>query len=419
MNKTTLKNGLVYYQSSLVEIDIVIEGSKIIKVGSNLEEGKIMDCTNKLIAPAFIEAHAHFREPGFEYKETIKTGSMAAAKGGYTKVMMMPNLNPAPDTLNKIKKMKEICQKDSLIECYPLATITKKRLGKTLVNFAILKDEVIGFSDDGSGIQNSKIIYDGLFKLKGAKSVMICHCEDLTLVNEGVIRESDYAKLHHHRPINPLSETLEAIRNMEIAYVLNTRIHLCHISSRYTVWAIQQFKKMGCKVSAEVTPHHLICTICDLENDGRFKMNPPLGDEEDQKALFNGVLDGTIDFIATDHAPHSVLEKSGGLDHSLFGIVGLETSFAAMYTYFVKTKKMPLELLLDLMSKKVSDCFPIKDSQIRVGNEASIVIIDLEQKFIVDSSEFLSKGKSSIFEGKTLYGVIEKTISKGEIVYEK
>lgn len=253
MNKTTLKNGLVYYQSSLVEIDIVIEGSKIIKVGSNLEEGKIMDCTNKLIAPAFIEAHAHFREPGFEYKETIKTGSMAAAKGGYTKVMMMPNLNPAPDTLNKIKKMKEICQKDSLIECYPLATITKKRLGKTLVNFATLKDEVIGFSDDGSGIQNSKIIYDGLSKLKGAKSVMICHCEDLTLVNEGVIRESDYAKLHHHRPINPLSETLEAIRNMEIAYVLNTRIHLCHISSRYTVWAIQQFKKMGCKVSAEVT----------------------------------------------------------------------------------------------------------------------------------------------------------------------
>ena len=320
---------------------------------------------------------------------------MAAAKGGYTKVMMMPNLNPAPDTLNKIKKMKAICQKDSLIECYPLATITKKRLGKELVNFATLKDEVIGFSDDGSGIQNSKVIYDGLSKLKDAKSVMICHCEDVNLVEGGVIRESDYAKLHHYRGINPLSETLEAIRNMEIAYVLNTRIHLCHISSRYTVWAIKQFKKMGCKVSAEVTPHNLIFTINDIEDDGRFKMNPPLGDEEDQKVLLEGLLDGTIDFIATDHAPHSVLEKSGGLNNSLFGIVGLETAFSSMYTYFVKTKKMPLELLLDLMSKKISDSFNINDNQIKVGNDASIVIIDLKQKFIVDSNKFLSKGKSS------------------------
>ena len=415
--RTIIKHGAVY--GAEIE-DIAIVDGRIAERAKSItpNEGDIViNAEGLVVAPAFVDVHVHLREPGYGYKERIATGTMAAARGGYSTVCPMPNLNPVPDCVENLKVQQDIIERDAKIEVLPYAAITIGRKGEELVDVASLHDKVCAFSDDGSGVQVDGMMERAMKEAVKYDSLIAAHCEVESLLNGGYIHDGEYARQHNHRGICSESEWGQVKRDIEIAERVGCRYHVCHISTKETVELIRQAKARGVKVTCETGPHYLIFTDMDLQEDARWKMNPPIRSAEDRAALVEGIKDGTIDMIATDHAPHSIEEESRGLKDSAMGIVGLETAFAAMNTHLVKSGVITLERLVELMCINPRKVFRIEGG-INVGDRADIVLLDTERKWRVDSNKFFSQGKITMFDGREMTGDVAMTIHRGEVVYE-
>ena len=363
------------------------------------------------IFPGFCDVHVHFREPGFSYKETIKTGSLAAARGGYTAVCTMPNLNPVPDSVEHLAEQLTLIDEGACIHVYPYGAITVGQKGEQLSDMAGMAENVAGFSDDGRGVQSENMMREAMLRAKALGKVIVAHCEDNSLLRGGYIHDGVYAAEHGHRGICSESEWGPIARDLKLAKETGCAYHVCHISTKESVALIRAAKAEGVDVTCETAPHYLILDENDLREDGKFKMNPPLRSTEDKLALIEGVLDGTIDMIATDHAPHSAEEKSRGLEKSAFGIVGIETAFATMYTHFVKTGKMSMERLLAMLVDN-----PRKRFDIPLGCDFSVWALD--EEYTVDPAEFVSMGRATPLEGMKLYGRCLVTVCDGKIVWK-
>ena len=367
--------------------------------------------SNLLVTRPFADIHVHFREPGFSYKETIRTGSMAAARGGYGVVCAMPNLNPVPDSLETLALEQEIIDRDAVIDVLPYCSITKGRLGKELVDFHALKDRCVAFSDDGRGVQDEEMMRKAMDAAAREDVILAAHCEDNALLRGGYIHDGRYAAAHGHKGICSESEWGQIARDLRLAEETGCRYHVCHISTRESVELIREAKARGVRVTCETGPHYLTLCEDDLQEEGRFKMNPPLRSADDREALIEGLADGTIDAVATDHAPHSATEKSRGLAGSAMGIVGLETAFPVLYTKLVLTGRISLERLLEAMSDAPRRIFRIP---VRPDDH---VVIDLDKEFVIDSADFLSMGKATPFDGWKVRGEVVRNIINGKTVY--
>ncbi len=372
----------------------------------------VFNSENYAVFPGFCDVHVHFREPGFSYKETILTGSKASAKGGYTSVCTMPNLSPVPDSAENLKVQTDIIEKDAVIDVYPYASITKGQLGKELSDMEDMKETAIAFSDDGRGVQNPEMMRQAMLKAKSLNKIIVAHCEDNALLLSGYIHDGEYAKIHGHRGICSESEYGQIKRDLELVKETGCSYHICHISTKESVELIREAKKQGLDVTCETAPHYLVLDDSDLKEEGRFKMNPPLRSKEDKEALIEGIKDGTIDMIATDHAPHSKEEKSKGLEKSAFGITGIETAFPVLYTKLVKTNIISLEKLVELLVTNPRNRFKIP-----LNN--SFTIWDLNKEITINPEKFISKGHSTPFEGEKLFGECMLTICDGKVVYNK
>ncbi len=411
-----LKNATAYIDNSFKKVDISVLDGIIVDISSDLksEGSSVYDLNNCYIYPGFVDVHVHLREPGFSYKETIKTGSMACAKGGYTTVFTMPNLHPVPDSVKNIKKQLDIIKKDAAINVYPYASITKSELGMELSDIEELAPYAIAYSDDGKGVQNKEVMLEAMKKAKALDKIIAAHCEDNALLNGGYIHDGKYAKEHNHRGICSESEYMPIKRDIELAKETKVKYHVCHVSTKESVELIRNAKKNGVDITCETAPHYLVLSDKDLEEDGRFKMNPPLRDESDRLALIEGIKDGTIDMIATDHAPHSAEEKSKGLEKSAMGISGIETAYPVLYTQLVKKNVITLEKLIELLSIAPSKRFNI-GSELKIGKKAELTVYDNNIKYKINPDEFISMGKSTPFKDFEVYGKCLMTISGNNI----
>jgi len=363
------------------------------------------------VVPGFCDVHVHFREPGFSYKETMLTGSLAAARGGYTAVCTMPNLNPVPDSKAHLKEQLDIIRQDGMIRIFPYGSITVEQKGEQLSDLKGMAPNVIAFSDDGKGIQSEEMMKEAMIRAKQLKKMIVAHCEDNSLLNGGYIHDGEYARENHHRGICSESEWGPIKRDLELVRQTGCPYHVCHVSTKESVELIRQAKKEGLNVTCETAPHYLILDDSFLQEDGRFKMNPPLRSPEDREALIAGIQDGTIDMVATDHAPHSAEEKSKGLDGSAFGIVGIETAFPLLYTYLVKEDIISMERLMELLVTN-----PRKRFNIPQGCDFSIW--DLRQNYVIEPEEqFQSMGKSTPFAGWRVYGKCLATVCDSKLVW--
>ncbi len=364
------------------------------------------------VFPGFCDVHVHFREPGFSYKETIATGCASAARGGYTAVCTMPNLNPTPDTLEHLNLQRNRIGSDACIHVYPYGTITMGEVGEQLSEMDAMAPYVCGFSDDGRGVQSDAMMRSAMEKAKKLGKMIVAHCEVNELLRGGYIHDGEYAKAHGHRGICSESEWVQIARDLELVKEIGCAYHVCHISTKESVDIIRKAKAEGVDVTCETGPHYLILDDSHLQEDGRFKMNPPLRSKEDRLSLIEGIVDGTIDMIATDHAPHSAEEKSKGLEKSAFGVVGLETAFAAMYTHLVRPGIITMERLVELLVDN-----PRKRFDIPMGLDFSVW--DLNQTYIVDPDEFQSMGRATPFTGMELQGRCLLTVCDGRIVWQE
>ena len=410
----TLEGANIYKNGGFEKADFEIESS-VFDIFAHLDGigvflNNCKSLKNLYIFPGFIDVHVHLREPGFFYKESIKTGSAAAAKGGYTTVCAMPNLNPVPDTLKNLNEEINIIKRDAAINVLPYGAITVGENGKELSEMEEMKDYVIGFSDDGKGIQNREIMESAMRKAKDMGKIIAAHCEDNSLLDGGYIHKGRYAKINGHKGISSESEYLPIERDLELVRKTGCKYHICHISCKESVELVRKAKKEGLDVSCETAPHYLLLDDMCIKDDGRFKMNPPIRDVSDKNALIEGILDGTVDMIATDHAPHSEKEKSGGLKNSVMGISGIETAFSLMYTNFVRTKIFPLEFLIKLMYEN-----PKKRFNIRQDNCFSVFNLDKEYK--INSQKFLSKGKSTPFDNQSVFGECLITVANNKAAW--
>ena len=363
------------------------------------------------VFPGFADVHVHLREPGFSYKETILSGTRAAARGGYTAVCTMPNLDPVPDTDEHLRVQEDIIRRDACIHVYPYGAITRGEKGETLADLKALAPRVCAFSDDGRGVQNRAMMKAAMQEAKALGKIIAAHCEDNSLLHGGYIHDGQYAKAHGHRGICSESEWGPIARDLELAAETGCAYHVCHISTKESVALIRQAKQSGVNVTCETGPHYLTLDDGDLQEDGRFKMNPPLRDHSDREALLEGLLDGTIDMIATDHAPHSAEEKARGLEKSAMGVVGIETAFPVLYTKLVKPGILSLERLIALLAVN-----PRKRFGLPMGDDWSVW--DLEDRYIIDPRDFLSQGKASPFTGMEVCGRCIMTVCSGNVVWQ-
>lgn len=410
-----MRNGLIE------RADVYVVDGKIARVAADVQpaEGdKIYDCTGLTIMSGLVDLHVHLREPGFSSKETIATGTAAAAHGGFTTVCSMPNLAPAPDTMENLQQQLDIIERDAVIKVLPYATITRKRAGDELVNFAELKPYVAGFSDDGTGVQTEEVMRQAMVEAAKTDTIIAAHCEVDELLRGGYIHDGEYAAKNGHRGICSESEWKQVERDIELAAEAGCRYHVCHISTKQTVELIRQAKARGVKITCETGPHYLTMCDMDIKEEGRFKMNPPIRSAEDRDALIAGLQDGTIDVVATDHAPHTAEEKSRGLERSAMGVVGIETSFAVIYTKLVKAGIISLEKAVEVLAEAPRKIFNLGGG-LKEGEAADITVFDLEKEFTVDPDTFLSKGRSTPFEGWQLQGECCLTLVDGRVAYER
>jgi dihydroorotase len=412
-----LKNGTVYTGGKFVKRDLsIIDGEVFLSTPTDVSSFSVIDCLNKYIFPGFVDVHVHLREPGFSYKETVKTGTQAAAASGYSALFTMPNLNPVPDSVETLKIQQDIIDKDALVSVYPVAAITKGEKGLELSDMEELAPHVLAFSDDGRGVQKEEFMISAMEIAKKHDKVITAHCEDDSLLNGGYIHDGEYARIHGHKGICSESEYKQVERDLKLVNKIGVKYHVCHVSAAESVEAIRKAKKEGVNVTAETGPHYLVFNDMMLIEDGGFKMNPPIRSERDRLALIEGIKDGTIDAIATDHAPHSAEEKSKGL-LSLNGIVGLETAFPVIYTEFVKSGQLTLEKVIEIMSVNPSERFGI-DVKIADGKRANLAVFDLEKEYVINPDEFLSKGRSTPFKGRKVYGKCLVNFCNGRKVYD-
>ncbi len=414
-----LKGGEIVVGARKEAGDILVREGRIESVHPGLpvaEGAEVIDLAGKTVVPAFADIHVHFREPGFTAKETIRTGSMAAARGGYTAVCAMPNLDPVPDSLETLAVEQAAIDRDAVISVLPYCSITKGRKGLELVDFKALKQHCIAFSDDGSGVQDEAMMRRAMEAAAREDVIIAAHCEDNSLLRGGYIHDGRYCAQHGHKGICSESEWGQIARDLELCEETGCHYHVCHISTKESVELIRRAKARGVNVTCETAPHYLVLCEDDLQEDGRFKMNPPLRSAKDREALIEGLLDGTIDAIATDHAPHTAEEKSRGLAGSAMGIVGLETSFPVLYTALVRTGRMSLERLIEAMSTSPRRIFRIGGA-LEPGMPADLAVLDLDNEFTIDSNTFLSKGRSTPFDGWKVRGKVLMTLKDGKAVY--
>ena len=402
----TFKNAHIYNNGGFEIKDFTVALND-----TDLSVGSLSAFNNIYVFPAFCDVHVHFREPGFFYKETIKTGSLSAAKGGYTDVCTMPNLKPVPDSADNIKEQLKIIEKTAAIRVHPYAAITRGEMGQELVDFEALSPYCIAFSDDGRGVQSEDMMRAAMLKAKELGKIIAAHCEDNSLLDGGYIHKGEYAAAHGHKGICSESEWRQIERDLKLAKETGCKYHVCHISTAESVELIRKAKAEGVDVTCETAPHYLVLSDKDLEEDGRFKMNPPLRSERDRLALLEGIKDGTIDMIATDHAPHSLEEKSKGLEKSLMGVVGLETAFPVLYTYLVKEGIISLERLVELMALNPRKRFGIEET-------GDFCVFALDSEYGVNPDKFLTMGRSTPFAGMRVFGKNLITVCGGKTVWQ-
>lgn len=377
-----------------------------------LADGGLLSAVeNYIIVPGLCDVHVHFREPGFSYKETIASGSAAAAHGGYTAVCTMPNLSPVPDSAEHLQVQLDAIKRGAAIKVLPYGAITVGEKGEKLADMEAMSDKVCAFSDDGKGVQNDEMMREAMTAAKRLGKIIAAHCEDNSLLFGGYIHDGEYARMHGHRGISSASEYKQIERDLRLAEETGCAYHVCHISTKESVELIRQAKARGVNVTCETAPHYLVLCDEDMQEDGRFKMNPPLRSREDKKALIEGIKDGTIDMIATDHAPHSAEEKGRGLEKSLMGVVGLETAFPVLYTELVKKNIITLERLVELMSFKPKERFGID-----INND--FAVFDISEAYKIDPENFLSMGRATPFAGREVFGRCLLTVHNGKVVYK-
>jgi dihydroorotase len=418
-----LINGLTLTNNGLKKQEVLIEGEKIANVGESLDPTghDVIDLNGQLLSPGFVDLHIHLREPGGEHKETIKTGTAAAARGGFTTVAAMPNTNPVPDSVEILKELNKKIEKDASVRVLPYGAITSGLKGEAVNDLAALKEAgAFAFTDDGVGVQTAGMMLEAMKRAAKENRAIVAHCEDNSLVFGGSVHDGEFARKHGLNGIPNIAESVQIARDVLLAEASDCHYHVCHVSTKESVRVIRDAKRVGIRVTAEVTPHHLLLSEEDIPGvDTNYKMNPPLRGKEDQNALIEGLLDGTLDFIATDHAPHAADEKARGMEKAPFGIVGLETAFPLLYTHLVKKGVVSLEALLNWMTSKPAEAFGLPYGKLEVGGEADLVVINLEKEASVEPSEFLSKGKNTPFDGWELTGWPTLTFYKGNIVWEK
>lgn len=377
-----------------------------------LADGGLLSAVeNYIIVPGLCDVHVHFREPGFSYKETIASGSAAAAHGGYTAVCTMPNLSPVPDSAEHLQVQLDAIKRGAAIKVLPYGAITVGEKGEKLADMEAISDKVCAFSDDGKGVQNDEMMREAMTAAKRLGKIIAAHCEDNSLLFGGYIHDGEYARMHGHRGISSASEYRQIERDLRLAEETGCAYHVCHISTKESVELIRQAKARGVNVTCETAPHYLVLCDEDMQEDGRFKMNPPLRSREDKQALIEGIKDGTIDMIATDHAPHSAEEKGRGLEKSLMGVVGLETAFPVLYTELVTKNIITLDRLVELMSFKPKERFGIDTNN-------DFAVFDISEAYKIDPEDFLSMGRATPFAGREVFGRCLLTVHNGKVVYK-
>ena len=420
MLKYLLKNGSLFTKEGFLPADLLTAEGRIVSVARGLDAAgaAVIDLHHAAVFPGFVDVHVHLREPGFSYKETIRTGTLSAARGGYVHVCAMPNLDPVPDSLEALNVQREIIARDAAVHVHPYGAITRGERGEALADMEAMAPFVAGFSDDGRGIQSGEMMREAMGEAKRLGKPVAAHCEDNGLLRGGYIHDGDYARSHGHRGICSESEWGQIARDLKLAEETGVKYHVCHISARESVALIREAKARGVDVTCETGPHYLVFCDGDLREDGRFKMNPPIRSREDRAALIEGLRDGTIDMIATDHAPHSAEEKGRGLEKSAMGVVGLETAFAAVYTHLVKPGILSMDRLMALLNGNAAKRFGY-GTPLAAGQPADLTVFDLDRKFTVDPERFQTMGRATPFAGMELYGVCLLTMADGRIVWRE
>ena len=416
-----LKNAMLFAEGAFRPVDISVADGRIVSISGGLSAAPgvvSVDLHHAAVFPGFVDVHVHLREPGFSYKETIRTGTLSAARGGYAHVCPMPNLNPVPDGLEALNVQREIIGRDAAVHVHPYGAITRGEKGEALADMEAMAPYAAGFSDDGRGVQSGEMMRSAMREARRLGKIIAAHCEDNSLLHGGYIHDGGYARAHGHRGICSESEWGQIARDLELAAETGCAYHVCHISTRESVDLIRKAKARGVDVTCETGPHYLVFCDEDLQEDGRFKMNPPIRSKEDRAALIDGLLDGTIDMIATDHAPHSAEEKSRGLEKSAMGVVGLETAFAAVYTHLVKPGVLSMERLVELLHGNAAKRFGF-GTPLEAGQPADLTAFDLDRAFTVDPEQFQTMGRATPFAGMELYGVCRLTMVDGKIVWQE
>lgn len=416
-----LKNATLLHNNKEEIIDVLIEDGKIKETCKNLSaDAEVIECSGLLLTPGLVDVHVHLREPGFEHKETIESGTKAAARGGFTTICPMPNTQPIIDTAERLNDLNSRIEKDAVIKVLPYVSITTGLKGETLVDFNSLKQGgAFAFTDDGVGVQSADMMYRAMQQAAKIDMAIVAHTEENTLIYGGAIHEGKTSEKLGVKGIPAITESTQIARDVLLAEAAGCHYHVCHVSTKESVRVIRDAKRAGIKVTAEVTPHHLVLDENDItEKDPNFKMNPPLRGSDDREALIAGLLDGTLDFIATDHAPHHEDEKAAGIETAPFGIVGIENAFQLLYTKLVKTGVFTLQQLIDWMTIKPSAVFGLNSGTIEANKPADLTLIDLNREYRLDKNEFVSKAKNTPFHGINLTSDIVMTIADGKIVYD-